>query len=51
LGLFSREARDDHKAFYDLDSLTLLFQNAGLRLVNHRYFMAGMNQLGVFQRA
>lgn len=51
LGLFSREAKDDHKAFYDLDSLTLLFQNAGLKLVNHRYFMAGMNQLGVFQRA
>lgn len=51
VGVFSHEAKDDHKAFYDLDSLTFLFQNAGLKLVNHRYFMAGMNQLGVFQGA
>lgn len=50
LGVFSREAKNDHKGFYDLDSLTLLFQNAGLKLVDHRYYMAGMNQLAISQR-
>jgi SAM-dependent methyltransferase len=50
LGVFSREAKDDHKGFYGLDSLTLLFQSSGLKLVDHRHFMAGMNQLAIFQR-
>lgn len=51
LGVFSREAKDDHKGFYDRGSLARLFQNAGLKLVEHHYFMAGMNQLSIFQRA
>jgi 2-polyprenyl-3-methyl-5-hydroxy-6-metoxy-1,4-benzoquinol methylase len=50
LGVFSREAKEDHKGFYDHGSLACLFQDVGLKLVHHHYFMAGMNQLAIFQR-
>lgn len=49
IGIFSREAKDDHKRFYDPAALVDLARPAGLKLVSHRYFMGGMNQVAVFQ--
>lgn len=51
MGIFSREAKDDHKGFYSRDSLEQLFLTVDLRLIEYHTFMAGMNQVAVFQRA
>jgi len=51
LGIFSREAKDDHKGFYSRRSLEQLFLKVDLKLIEYHPFMAGMNQVAVFQRA
>lgn len=51
MGIFSREAKDDHKGFYSRGSLEELFLSADMKLINYHLFMAGMNQVAVFQRA
>lgn len=50
LGIFSREAKEDHKGFYDHDSLVRLFLKAGLTIIEYRSFMVGMNQVAIFKR-
>ena len=51
MGVFSREAKDDHKGFYGRVSLEQLFMEVELKLIEYRPFMAGLNQVAVFQRA
>lgn len=51
MGIFSREAKDDHKGFYSRGSLEELFLMANLKVTEYHLFMAGMNQVAVFQRA
>jgi ubiquinone/menaquinone biosynthesis C-methylase UbiE len=51
LGLFYREAVEDHKSILDGATLRQLFQRAGLRVAHYRQFELGCNQLIVGERA
>ncbi|MFI5181891.1 MAG: class I SAM-dependent methyltransferase [Thermoanaerobaculia bacterium] len=51
LGLLSRHAADEHEAFLSRADLEAAGTAAGLRLVHHRYFLLGLNQVVVFSRA
>ena len=50
IGLFSRDADEEHEAFLDRASLAQLAWQAGLSLQSYRRFQLGMNQLAVFSR-
>ncbi|HYN87944.1 MAG TPA: class I SAM-dependent methyltransferase [Ardenticatenaceae bacterium] len=45
LGLFYREAADDHKSILDASTLGSLFHAAGLHVVAYKQFELGCNQL------
>lgn len=49
LGIFSRSAADDHKGFYNRASLGRMVHSTNLVMTECHFFMAGMNQLVVFQ--
>jgi 2-polyprenyl-3-methyl-5-hydroxy-6-metoxy-1,4-benzoquinol methylase len=51
LGLFSREAADEHKAFIDPPAMRSLAATAGLRVQDARSFLWGCNQLFVLVAA
>jgi SAM-dependent methyltransferase len=50
LGLFSRDADDEHEAFFNRAGLAGLARGAGLKLVDYRRFQLGMNQLAILIR-
>lgn len=50
LGLFSREAADEHKCFYDKEKLTKLAKETGYNLATYQTFQWGLNQLFVFNK-
>jgi ubiquinone/menaquinone biosynthesis C-methylase UbiE len=50
LGLVSRDEIEDHKAYYNKDSLKRIFELTGFKLKIHRYFQAGMNNFCVAER-
>jgi ubiquinone/menaquinone biosynthesis C-methylase UbiE len=45
IGLFSRDAANEHQVFLNKNFFVQLGQTAGLRLVHFEYFMFGFNQL------
>lgn len=47
VGLFSREAHDEHEALLDGEAIMALVADAGLRVEVYRQFLAGANQLVV----
>jgi len=51
LGLFYREAVEDHKSILDGAALKRLFQRAGLRVARYQQFELGCNQLIIGERA
>lgn len=50
LGLFSREANEEHETLLDRKRLEEITRTAGLRLVVYRRFLLGVNQLALFRR-
>ncbi len=50
-GLLSRHASDEHEALLSRVDLETAGTAAGLRLVHHRRFLLGLNQVAVFARA
>ena len=50
LGLFSREAADEHEEMFDREMLSAVAQESGLRVVHYRRFLGGANQLLLLQR-
>jgi len=50
LGLFSKEAADDHVVIYNRRRLEKLARDFGLRLHTYRRFQWGCNQLAVLER-
>jgi 2-polyprenyl-3-methyl-5-hydroxy-6-metoxy-1,4-benzoquinol methylase len=50
LGLFSRQAHDEHGDLLDRPALAALGQRAGLTLVAYSRFLCGANQLALFAR-
>lgn len=51
LGLFSRDADEEHEQFLDRDALAALALSAGLTLGHYRGFLFGLNQLAVLRDA
>jgi 2-polyprenyl-3-methyl-5-hydroxy-6-metoxy-1,4-benzoquinol methylase len=51
LGLFYREAADDHKSIFNRSSLAALFAGAGLQVQHYARFELGCNQVIVAGRA
>jgi 2-polyprenyl-3-methyl-5-hydroxy-6-metoxy-1,4-benzoquinol methylase len=47
LGLFSREAAEEHQSFLGKTELRQLAQAAGLRLVHYQRFLYGFNQIAL----
>jgi hypothetical protein len=47
LGLFSRDAAEEHKEMFDYTSLNFLARQAGLRVHHYGGFLLGVNQLFV----
>jgi SAM-dependent methyltransferase len=47
LGLFSRDADDEHEVFFNRSGLAGLARGAGLRMVDYRRFQFGLNQLAI----
>ena len=50
LGLFSREAADEHEEMFDRELLSAIAEESGLRVVHYRRFLGGANQLFLLQR-
>jgi 2-polyprenyl-3-methyl-5-hydroxy-6-metoxy-1,4-benzoquinol methylase len=50
LGIVSRAEVNDHKHYYDRDSLCDLFAKSGMRIDRHRYFQLGMNNFLIATR-
>ncbi|MGR3717907.1 MAG: class I SAM-dependent methyltransferase [Thermohalobaculum sp.] len=50
LGLFSQVAADDHIVIFNRKRLEIFAGEAGLRLVMHRLFQLGCNQLAVIEK-
>jgi SAM-dependent methyltransferase len=50
LGLFSREAADDHIVIYNRRRFELVARDFGLELAHYRRFQCGCNQLAVLRR-
>jgi len=50
IGLFSREASEEHETFFRRDDLKKLAMQAGLSLFRYRRFLLGANQLAVLER-
>ncbi len=50
IGLFSREAHDEHQTLLDHRQLSQLGMACGLELLRYRRFLCGANQLVVFRR-
>ena len=50
MGLFSRNASKEHKGMLDRLKLADAGGDAGLRLVMHRRFLLGANQIAVFEK-
>lgn len=50
IGLFSREAAQEHETFLSRDSLEDASRRAGLRVVTYRRFLYGINQLALLSR-
>lgn len=48
LGLLSRHAAGEHEALLSRADLEVVGASAGLRLVHHRRFLLGLNQVAVF---
>lgn len=51
LGLFSKEAREEHTTFFDLESMRSVASEAGLSITVYRRFLLGANQLFVAVRS
>lgn len=51
LGVFSREASDEHETFFDADDLRKAGDRAGLTLTHYSRFLLGANQIAVFSKA
>ena len=51
IGLFSKEASEEHEELLDRKNLEYAGRQAGLFLVEFRRFLFGANQLGVFMRS
>ncbi len=51
IGLFSREATEEHQGLLDRTSLDVLAERCGLRLFLYRPFLLGTNQLACFSRS
>ncbi len=51
LGIFSREAADEHEDMLDCKALATLASTSGLRLSDYHRFLFGCNQLAVFRLA
>ena len=51
IGLFSKEASEEHEELNDRKNLEYAGRQAGLILVEFRRFLFGANQLGVFMRS
>lgn len=49
IGLFSQDASEEHEQLLDRNALEELGRAAGLRMVQFRSFLLGVNQLVVFQ--
>ena len=49
LGLFSREAADEHEEMFDRASLSIIAKESGLRVIHYRRFLGGANQLFLLQ--
>jgi 2-polyprenyl-3-methyl-5-hydroxy-6-metoxy-1,4-benzoquinol methylase len=50
LGLFSREAADEHEEMFDRELLSAVAEESGLRVAHYRRFLGGANQLFVLER-
>jgi 2-polyprenyl-3-methyl-5-hydroxy-6-metoxy-1,4-benzoquinol methylase len=50
LGLFARDAVDDHIVLYDRHRFRLLAREVGLELREHRYFQLFCNQIAVLEK-
>jgi SAM-dependent methyltransferase len=48
IGLFSKQANEEHEHLLDRQSLMLLGIEAGLRMINYRRFLLGANQLAIY---
>ena len=51
LGLFAKDATDDHVIVFNRRRLAILADEVGLRLDEHRYFQVRCNQLALFRHA
>ncbi|OEO28613.1 hypothetical protein VW23_004005 [Devosia insulae DS-56] len=51
VGLFSKEAADEHEVMFERDGLTQLAQEAGMIVARYERFLFGVNQLVVMARA
>jgi 2-polyprenyl-3-methyl-5-hydroxy-6-metoxy-1,4-benzoquinol methylase len=51
VGLFSREAADEHQTLLDQQALRMLADRAGFRLTRYQRFLLGANQLCVLEPA
>ena len=49
LGLFSRHASEDHNDFIDRKKMADIACQAGMRMLSHRRFLFGVNQLFVLE--
>ncbi len=47
VGLFSRDAAEEHEAMFDRRSLAGLAERAGLRVVHYARFLGGADQLAI----
>jgi 2-polyprenyl-3-methyl-5-hydroxy-6-metoxy-1,4-benzoquinol methylase len=51
IGLFSRDAAEEHETLLDREALERLGRNAGLSVISYRHFMFGVNQLCVLEKS
>ena len=49
LGLFSREASEEHEKFLDRVDMMKIAHRVGFKMIFYRRFLFGMNQIAVFQ--
>ncbi len=50
IGLFSKEAHNDHKAFYGHKEIAAMAQSAGFGIAVEKRFLFGMNQLCILKK-
>ena len=50
IGIFSREASEEHKELIDRNAMVRIAHEGGVRLIEYRRFLMGCNQIAIFIR-